>query len=53
MHTTTMIYVVYPTTWFLTGLVQMVFYFIIQRKELKKKTQVLELDIANKEKTAV
>jgi putative MATE family efflux protein len=53
MHTTTMIYVVYPTTWFLTGLVQMVFYFIIQRKELKKNTQVLELDIANKEKTAV
>ena len=53
MHTTTMIYVVYPTTWLLTGLAQMVFYFIIQKKELKKHAQELQEEKENQEKVAV
>ena len=36
MHTTSMVYIIYPISWLMTGLAQMVFYFIVQRKELKK-----------------
>lgn len=36
MHTTSMVYIIYPISWLLTGLAQMVFYFIVQHNELKK-----------------
>ncbi len=42
MHTTSTVYAIYPISWLLTGLAQMVFYFVVQRKELKKHTQIQE-----------
>lgn len=38
-HTTSAIYVIYPISWLLTGIAQMIFYFIIERKEAKKHAQ--------------